>query len=177
MNANKALFLDRDGVINQRIIDGYVRTPNEFIVVDEVIPLLRAARSLGYLLILVSNQQGVGKGLMTMDELDVVHLHMQEVLSECLGGRGLDEIYVCTDLASANSLRRKPAPGMLLEAIRNNDLLPHKCWFLGDSLTDVQAGRSAGVGTALVGPFPKGSADIVVSDHNGLHALIDALQK
>lgn len=175
MNTKKALFLDRDGVINQRIIDGYVRTPSEFVLLTDVVPLLRAARDLGYMLVLISNQQGVGKGLMTADELDAVHNHMQDALAGVLGGRGLDEIHVCTELASANSPRRKPAPGMLLEAIRAYGLVPSQCWFLGDSLTDAQAGRSAGVRTALIGPFDSDVADIVTRDFQGLQVLIDSL--
>lgn len=173
MNTNKALFLDRDGVINHRIVGGYVRNQHEFILQSEIIPLLRAARQMGYLLILVSNQQGVGKGVMTLEELEHVHEYMQEVLASELDGKGLDDINYCTELASANSIRRKPAPGMLLEAISEHSLDPTLCWFIGDSVSDAQAGRAAGVHTVLIGEHPAESADVIIPHHSGLLALID----
>lgn len=175
MNANKALFLDRDGVINRRIMDGYVRTPSEFVLLTDVLPLLRAARDKGYMLILISNQQGVGKGLMSLDQLYSVHNHMQDLLASELGGRGLDDIRFCTELESASSPRRKPAPGMLLEAIEAFGLDPTLCWFLGDSLSDAKAGGSAGVHTALIGPFAHDAADIVMGDHTVLMELLVAM--
>ncbi|MBU3699021.1 MAG: HAD family hydrolase [Candidatus Kapabacteria bacterium] len=155
----KALFLDRDGIINKRIIGGYVRSPLEFELLPDVVPILLSARQRGYLLILITNQQGVGKGLMTTSDLDVVHEFMQSELAA--HGLRLDVIYVCTDLATSNSPRRKPAPGMLLEAIAENNLDAAQCWFLGDSLTDAQAGKAAGVRTALVGDFSAKDADII----------------
>lgn len=156
----KALFLDRDGIINRRIIGGYVRTIDEFELLDDILPILQRAHDRGYLLILITNQQGVGKGLMSREDLDTIHDHMQSLLRQRLGF-GLDAIYVCTSLASDNDPRRKPQPGMLLEAIADHDLDPAQCWFLGDSLTDAQAGRAAGVKTILVGEFEEGDADKV----------------
>ena len=156
---NKALFLDRDGVINKRIIGGYVTTPDEFILLDDVLPILKLAHANGYTLILISNQQGVGKGLMTPEQLDVVHDHMQSLLQERVG-LSLNAIKVCTSLSSQNDPRRKPAPGMLLESIEEFGLDPRRSWFVGDSLTDAAAGRAAGVLTALVGDHPSGSADL-----------------
>lgn len=155
----RALFLDRDGIINKRLVGAYVRTPEEFQLLDDVLPILSAARQLGYRLILITNQQGVGKGLMSREDLDNVHDTMQSQLAT--HHLQLDAIYECTDLASANSSRRKPAPGMLLEAIGDFGLQPEQCWFLGDSITDAQAGNAAGVKTALVGDFSNADADVV----------------
>jgi D-glycero-D-manno-heptose 1,7-bisphosphate phosphatase len=156
---NRALFLDRDGIINERLVGAYVRSPLEFRLLDDVLPILKNAHRLGYRLILITNQQGVGKGLMTVADLDAVHEVMQSQLDE--HGVRLDAIYFCTDLASSNSPRRKPAPGMLLEAIADFGLDPAHCWFLGDSISDAQAGKAAGVRTALVGEFDAHEADIV----------------
>lgn len=155
----RALFLDRDGIINKRLVGAYVRTPDEFQLLEDVLPILSAARQLGFRLILITNQQGVGKGLMSREDLDNVHAAMQSQLAT--HHLHLDAIYECTDLASANSPRRKPAPGMLLEAIAHFKLEPQRCWFLGDSITDALAGRAAGVRTALVGEFNDADADIV----------------
>lgn len=156
-----ALFLDRDGIINVRIMDGYVRNTDEFILLADVLPILRAAHESGYLLVLITNQQGVGKGIMGQGDLDLVHGHMQVQLAERLGF-GLDAIYVCTDLAGTGSTRRKPEPGMLLEAQRDLSVDLARSWFLGDSITDHQAGQAAGVRTILVGTFPPDAATIVV---------------
>lgn len=158
----KALFLDRDGIINRRIIGGYVRSIDEFELLDDILPILQRAHDRGYLLILITNQQGVGKGLMSREDLDAIHDHMQSLLKQRLGF-GLDAVYVCTSLASDNDPRRKPQPGMLLEAIADHQLDPAQCWFLGDSLTDAQAGRAAGVKTILVGEFDAYAAEVVES--------------
>lgn len=171
MTLKKALFLDRDGVINQRIVGRYVRTIDEFQLIDGVLPILHLARSRGYLLVMISNQQGVGKGLMTMSELDAIHSHMQSVIAKELG-RGLDDLRVCTDLATANSSRRKPAPGMLLEAVHDLRLDPDACWFLGDAITDAQAGQAAGIHTALIGNFPPRMAEIIATSHDGILAKL-----
>ena len=175
MNIKKALFLDRDGVINHRIIGGYVRNRDEFILHSEIVPLLRTARQMGYLLILISNQQGVGKGLMTLDELELVHQHMQSILAAELGSIGLDDIRFCTDLDSMNSARRKPAPGMILEAISEHNLDPEQCWFIGDSASDAQAGRAAGVHTVLIGEHPADSAEVIIPQHSAISTLINLL--
>lgn len=155
----KALFLDRDGVINQRLMGDYVRRPEQMHVLEDVIPIMLGARQRGYLLILITNQQGVGKGLMSMQDLDSVNAVAQEKLRTF--GADLDAIYVCTDLADSGSRRRKPQPGMLLEAIADHDLDADQCWFLGDTITDAQAGRAAAVHTALVGEHDAADADIV----------------
>lgn len=170
---NKALFLDRDGVINTRLVGRYVQTPDEFSLITDIVPLLIYARSKGYMLVLITNQQGVGKGLMTMADLDAVHEHMQECLRRA-GAPTIDAMYVCTDLDGAQSTHRKPAPGMLLDAMQEHGIDALESWFIGDSITDAQAGRAAGVKTALIGDFPLGDADLVVSSHL---TLMQALQK
>lgn len=169
---NRALFLDRDGIINERLVDAYVRSPKEFGLLDDVLPILRDARQLGYQLILITNQQGVGKGLMAASDLESVHEHMQSLLGK--HHLELDVIYHCTDLAESGSPRRKPAPGMLLEAIVDHDLDAQRCWFLGDSLTDAQAGKAAGVRTALVGEFGSDDADIVTATLADMQARLRA---
>lgn len=159
--ARTALFLDRDGVINRRLVGAYVRSPQDFELLDDVLPIMQAARERGMLLILITNQQGVGKGLMTDADLDAVHRHMQSLLHDRLGYE-LDAIYVCTDLDAVASPRRKPAPGMLLEAMAEHDIDASASWFLGDSITDAMAGRAAGIPTILVGDHPVTAAEIVV---------------
>lgn len=156
----KALFLDRDGVINRRLPGEYVRTPAEFELLDDIVPILELAQRNNYHCIVISNQQGVGKGLMSWADLNHVTEYMQTLLQK-KGLRALDAIYYCTDLDGTGSKHRKPEPGMILEAIAEHRLSPEECWFIGDSITDAQAGQAAGVHTALVGDFQATAADMV----------------
>jgi histidinol-phosphate phosphatase family protein len=153
-----ALFLDRDGIINARIVDGYVTQPEEFILLDDIVPVIRTAREAGALIIVITNQQGVGKGLMTEQDLGIVHSYMQRLLG--VHAAAVDAIYVCTSLAGAGDPRRKPSPGMLLEALEDHHLAPERCLFIGDSVTDHQAGESAGIPTLLVGCAHQGADSV-----------------
>jgi histidinol-phosphate phosphatase family protein len=153
-----ALFLDRDGIINARIIDGYVTSPEEFILLDDIVPVIRVAREAGALIIVITNQQGVGKGLMTEQDLGVVHSYMQRLLG--VHAAAVDAIYTCTSLASAGDPRRKPNPGMLLEALEDHGLAPERCLFIGDSVTDHLAGNAAGIPTLLVSCVSEGAASV-----------------
>lgn len=170
----KALFLDRDGVINERIVGGYVRSPKQFRLIEDIVPIIQMAQQANYLVIVVSNQQGVGKGLMTEMDLHSVHKHMNEVLDQ-RGVGPFDLILVCTSLKEENDPRRKPNPGMILEAIEQFDLNPDDCWFLGDMPSDAQAGKTAGIHTALLGSYSLSEADIVATDHQQMLALFQTL--
>ncbi|MFM6955445.1 MAG: D-glycero-alpha-D-manno-heptose-1,7-bisphosphate 7-phosphatase [Ignavibacteria bacterium] len=148
---NKALFLDRDGIINERIIGGYITKPEEFKLIPESLTLFEWAKEHGYLTVIVTNQQGIGKGLMTEQNLADVHAYMCSLLAE--HGFAPDAIEFCGDLAETNSTRRKPAPGMLLEAAQKLDIDLSSSWMIGDSISDAQAGKNAGTKTILVGDY------------------------
>ena len=172
---NRALFLDRDGVINTRLVGEYVRTPGEFELILDVVPILKLAKERGYQIVLITNQQGIGKGLMSTHDLAVVHDHMQQSL-RLAGAPTIDAIYWCSDLDGSGSKHRKPEPGMLLDAMRDHDIDASSSWFIGDSLSDAQAGRGAGVKTLLVGEFSTEEADIVAPTHrDALRELIAVL--
>lgn len=156
---SKAIFLDRDGVLNVRP-SGYVTSAEDFIPMFGIVPFLYAAIDAGWLLIVITNQQGVGKGLMTEGDLEHVH----QTLRTAFAAKGISfsAIYTCTDLASMQSFRRKPNPGMLLEAATDFDIELASSWIVGDSVTDAQAGQAAGCYTILVGNHEAALADIVV---------------
>lgn len=162
---NKALFLDRDGVINTRLVGQYVRTPGEFELILDIVPILKLAKARGYQLVLITNQQGIGKGLMSTRDLGLVHDHMQQSLQSA-GAPAIDAIYWCSDLDGSGSTHRKPAPGMLLDAMRDHDIEASASWFVGDSRSDAQAGRAAGVKTLLVGEYGTEEADIIAPTHS-----------
>ncbi|MBM4178841.1 MAG: HAD family hydrolase [Ignavibacteria bacterium] len=167
----KALFLDRDGVINKRLVDAYVLRPEQFEIIPGILPIMRLAHNRGYLLIVISNQQGVGKGLMSLADLDDVNTYMQQQLRHA-DAPTIDEFYVCTDLDGMNSTHRKPAPGMILDAMRDHDIDASCSWFIGDSITDAEAGRAASVRTALIGEFDTEAAELVAETHEDLYGRI-----
>jgi len=147
---NKAVFFDRDGIVNHRIIDGYVTSPREFVFYPEFFELFTLVKSSGYLAILITNQQGVGKGLMSEKALMAVHNYMQAELAEQTG-YNFDGIFYCTDLSGTASKRRKPEPGMLLEAIEQFKISVAESFLIGDMPSDIKAGASAGVKTIYIG--------------------------
>jgi len=146
----EAVFLDRDGVLNPHIPGGYLLSAADFILLPGVAPAIRRLNDTRLKVIVISNQQGVGKGLMTLDDLAAIGRRMDELLL-AEAGAFVDRCYYCTELAEANSPRRKPKPGMLLEAAQDFKLTLAHTVFAGDSQTDIQAGHAAGVGkTALL---------------------------
>lgn len=144
------LLLDRDGVVNRRIVDGYVTSWEEFEFLPGVLEALQVFAKRFRYIIVVTNQQGVGKGLMTMEEVDAIHDRMcLEV--EAHDGR-IDGILVCPQLASEPDNYRKPSPEMAYMA---QELFPEidlkKCVMVGDGITDIEFGRNAGTKTIFVG--------------------------
>ena len=146
----EAVFLDRDGVLNPHIPGGYLLRAADVTILPDVAAAVRRLNDAGLRVIVISNQQGVGKGLMTGNDLAAIQQRMAELLQQEAGAH-LDRCYYSTELAEANSPRRKPGPGMLLEAAHDYGLTLANTVFAGDSATDIAAGHAAGVGhTALL---------------------------
>lgn len=143
------LFLDRDGVINRKLENDYVKQWTEFEFLPgvlEAIPLLN--RVFGRVLI-VTNQQGIGKGLMSKDALEAIHAKMLAQIAEH-GGK-IDRIYYCPHREEQHSNYRKPNIGMALHARKDFDELNlKKSFMLGDTLTDMHFGRKAGMKTVII---------------------------
>jgi D-glycero-D-manno-heptose 1,7-bisphosphate phosphatase len=156
----KAIFLDRDGVINLKLPESrYVTNVTEFEFVQGVKRGLAILKRLGYLLILITNQRGIARGFMTTEDLEVVHDHMQNELEQ--SNVALDGVYYCPHEEYENCSCRKPEPGMILAASLDLNVDRTTSYMVGDSLTDVSAGRNAGVATVRIGPEPDESADLV----------------
>ena len=149
-----SLFLDRDGVLNQRIVGGYVTRPEDFIIIDGVLDAMRTFTQVFSHIFIVTNQQGIGKGLMTEEDLSLVHsTFVKEV--EAHGGR-IDKIYYCPKLKSEHSFDRKPRIGMALKARKDfPDVRFRQSVMIGDSKTDMEFGKHAGMTTVLVGDEPQ----------------------
>lgn len=144
-----ALFLDRDGVINRRIPGEYVQSPETF----EPAPGLAEAMALLAqqfdLIIVVTNQQGIGKKLMGDMELANVHQKMRQIASE-KGGR-IDAVYYCPHLKEDQCPCRKPATGMVWQALADfPDLDLERAWMVGDSDSDMEMAERIGMRKVLI---------------------------
>lgn len=138
------LFLDRDGVINKNIVGGYVTTWEEFEFLPDVFRALKYFNMMFGRVIIVTNQQGIGKKIMTKEQLHEIHNKLVEVVSE-EGGK-IDRIYYCPDLEEDESPCRKPEIGMALWAKRDFPEIDfNKCVMVGDKLTDMRFGLTLGM--------------------------------
>lgn len=145
-----ALFLDRDGVINQRIVDGYVVRPDQFVIIDGVLEALAILAARFERIFMVTNQQGIGKGLMTEEDLEAIHRDFLNQV-ERNGGR-IDRIYHCPSLKTAHDFSRKPSIGMALRAHRDfPEISLRHSVMVGDIRSDMLFGRRARMTTVLVG--------------------------
>ena len=150
INDGWTLFLDRDGVVNRRIVDGYVTSWGEFEFLPGVLEAMGILAKRFKYIVIVTNQQGVGKGLMTMEQVDAIHDRMCAEI-ESRGGR-IDGIMVCPQLATEPDNFRKPDPAMAYiaqETFPEIDL--QKCIMVGDGATDIEFGRNAGTRTVFIG--------------------------
>jgi len=139
-----AVFLDRDGTL-MRDVD-YCGDPALVEVFPGTREALQKLRLSGYKLIIVTNQSGIGRGYFSEEE----YLAVEREFVRQLGENLIDQTYYCPSLPSANSPRRKPAPGMILEAQRDHGLDLARSYLIGDKSSDVDCGRNAGVKTILV---------------------------
>ena len=152
-NRAPALFLDRDGVINQEI--GYLHRPEDVRWVNGIFALARTARTSGYKLVVVTNQSGIARGLYTTADFDgLMHWMGNEFRAE---GAPLDGIYHCPfhpEHGLGEWKRehedRKPGPGMLLRAARDLDLDLSRSLMVGDRCSDIAAANAAGLRQAFL---------------------------
>lgn len=157
----RAVFLDRDGVVNQLVVDPESGLPESPTEVEQVALAPGASEALarmsaaGYLLVGASNQPAAAKGRVPLEQLEAVHARVLELLER--DGVRFEQFRVCwhhpdgvvSGLAGPCRCR-KPAPGMLLDAISELDIDPQRSWMVGDSDTDMLAARSAGLRSVLI---------------------------
>ncbi|MDH1289682.1 D-glycero-beta-D-manno-heptose 1,7-bisphosphate 7-phosphatase [Comamonas terrigena] len=171
---SKAAFIDRDGVINEE--RNYVHRIEDFVLLPGVIEGLALLRDADYRLIVVTNQAGISRGYYDQAAMEILHNHLRAILAD--NGIELDAIYFCPHHPQGciNELAiecdcRKPAPGMLLKAARDFDLDLSSSILIGDKLSDIQAGKRAGVGQTVIvksghfiDPVTKAQADFIAED-------------
>ena len=157
-NKQKAVFLDRDGVINKYV--GFLRNIDDFELLDGVSKAIRKIHDSGYLAIVVTNQPVIARGEVSFAELAEIHNKMETLLGE--DGAYLDAIYFCPHHPDKGfdgeipELKfdcdcRKPKPGMLIKAAKKFNIDLTKSWMVGDSDSDIMAGKNAGCSTVLIG--------------------------
>jgi len=172
---SKAVFLDRDGVINRNPPKGsYITRWEEMHFFPDVAEGIGLLNRLGFRVIVVSNQRCVARGLVTAAELDTLHRRMCEQLAA--SGATIDGVYYCPHEKSPECHCRKPAPGMLLAAARTHRLDLTSSWMIGDSEIDIEAGKSAGCRTVRLlecDSSADAKADVVApSLREAIHAIL-----
>ena len=163
INPSWTLFLDRDGVINIEKKDDYIRNWNEFQFYNESLLAIPILSQLFETIIITTNQKGIGKGLMTHEDLNQIHQQMVHEI-QMVNGR-IDHIFYCADVDN-DSPNRKPQPGMAFQA---KEKFPHinyaQSIMVGNRISDMQFGRNAGMNTVFLAtthpqtPFPNPNID------------------
>ena len=159
---SKAIFLDRDGTLNEMVynenhgIFDSPMLPSQLKVIAGSTDLVNRAKELGYKVIIISNQPGIAKGTLTIENLKAINNKLLTII----GIDKIDDIFFCPHhpdgLLDPQSKYifdcecRKPKPGMLLEAAKKHDIELSNSWMIGDGITDVQAGVAAGCKTMLI---------------------------
>lgn len=141
-----AVFLDRDGTVIQDV--GYINNPNNVRLLPGSGECLIALQKMDFLLIIISNQSGIGRGWITEEQAVQVHQRMNELLLE--QGIRIDGAYYCTHDPREGCRCRKPLPGMINEAISDYHVDAHHSYIIGDRVSDIKAGHRAGVQTILL---------------------------
>ncbi len=151
---NNFLFLDRDGVINKRLPDQYVQQIEAFQFAEGALEALAIFTKMFDRIFVVTNQQGIGKGLMTISDLDQIHIFMNKAIQEA--GGHIDAIYFCPALKELNSFDRKPNPGMAFQAkVEFPEVNFSKSIMVGDSHSDMLFGKRLGMKTVLIKTNPE----------------------
>ena len=157
INQTWTLFLDRDGIINTDVINDYIKSWDEFIFTEGCLEALKMLSPLFQRIIIVSNQRGVGRGLMTQKDLDLITENMLLKIEEA-GGR-IDKAYFCTTTDNAD-INRKPNRGMALQAQQDFPEIDFtKSMMVGNMESDMWFGRNIGAYTVYIPTREDGDPD------------------
>jgi len=153
MKKNAAIFLDRDGTINEEV--GYLDSPDQLVIIPSAFEAIRLINQSGLKAIVVTNQAGVARGLFGEDLVETIHAVLREALRQ--GGALIDAFYYCPHHPTEGDPPyrqtcdcRKPAPGLFLRAARELNLDLSASWMIGDRYNDIEAAHRAGARGVLV---------------------------
>ncbi len=143
---NKAIFLDRDGTLIED--KHYLNDVNNVVFLPDVLKSLKALHKEGFLLIIVTNQSGVARGLVSIENIEAIH---NKIAETCLkAGCPIAAFYYSPHGPDSNHPSRKPNPGMLLQAARDLKIDLQSSWMVGDKIIDLEAGLNAGCKSILL---------------------------
>ena len=140
-NLKRAVFFDRDGVINKER-KGYVKTVAELEIFSNIVEPIKRFRNAGFLIIVITNQSAINRGLTTDEEINQIHAAIQNFLRK--NGTMIDRFYYCPHRPDENCICRKPKPGLFLIAAAQMNIDLKSSWMIGDKDSDLQAATVAG---------------------------------
>ncbi len=150
---HKAIFIDRDGVINQEL--SYVHKIQDFLIIPGVFDGLKILQDLGYLLVIITNQAGIAHGLYNQDDLNYLHDYMLSLFTE--NDINISSVYYCPHHPNGKALNfrkscdcRKPSPGMILRACKDFRINLSSSYLIGDKISDIIAGQRAGITNTIL---------------------------
>jgi len=157
--SHKAVFLDRDGVINKERSD-YVKTVKELIILDVANPI-KKLKDNGFLVVVISNQSAINRGLTTHQNVEQIHSAIQEYLKK--HGTQIDAFYFCPHRPDENCNCRKPKPGLFDKATTELQIDLSSSWMIGDRDSDIEAAKAIGCKT------------IKITRDSGLNAAVQSI--
>jgi len=143
----KAVFFDRDGVINKERKD-YVKTVHELEIFPNVAKSIKLLKNQGFSIVVVSNQSAINRGYTNHDNVKAIHNKLQEYLLQ--NETSIDAFYYCPHRPDENCECRKPKPGLLLKAIQELKIDPSQSWIIGNNESDITAGKNVGCRTIKI---------------------------
>lgn len=157
--SDRAVFLDRDGVINEKAAEGaYISDISHFKLIPGALDAIAKLNQNKFRTFVITNQRGIARGLVNPASIAVMHEYLHDALRHASGS--IEKIYICPHDYTDDCDCRKPRPGMLLAAAREFGLNLKESWMIGDSAIDVEAGRRAGCRTAYIGEDACPHADL-----------------
>ena len=137
----RAIFLDRDGVINKKR-DDYVKSINELEIFPFVASAIKKLNNANFKVIVITNQSAINRNIITHKKVERIHLTIQNYLKK--NQSFIDAFYYCPHRPDENCICRKPKPGLLIKAIQDFKINPKESWMMGDSNSDLESGRLVG---------------------------------
>ena len=138
-----ALFIDRDGTIIKQIDGYYISSIEQIELIENIIPAILMLQNEGYLVIIVTNQAGINKGILSNEQVDEINQHIIQLLKK--QGIDISAVYVCPHKPEEQCKCRKPQPGLLLKAAKEHNIDLENSIIIGDTDKDTEAGLNAGL--------------------------------
>jgi D-glycero-D-manno-heptose 1,7-bisphosphate phosphatase len=168
-NMFPAIFLDRDGVLIENRPD-YVRHWSHVTILPKAIDALSGFQRAGFKIIIVTNQAAVGRGMMTLNDAQMINERLVKTIKE--RGGWVDGVFMCPHKPEDNCVCRKPQPGLLFQAAREFSIDLGSSWMVGDAWTDLLAGNAAGVEGTIIVRTGRGAAQLGQTQPEGVQSFL-----